>query len=70
MVKNLPAMWETKVRSLDWKDPLENERLPTPVFFPGKFQRQRSLLSYSPSGCKELDMTEQLKLSLFKLVQP
>ena len=23
MVKNLPAMWETWVRSLDWKDPLE-----------------------------------------------
>ena len=23
MVKNLPMMWETWVRSLDWKDPLE-----------------------------------------------
>ena len=23
MVKNLPARWETWVRSLDWKDPLE-----------------------------------------------
>ena len=23
MVKNLPAMWETGVRSLDWEDPLE-----------------------------------------------
>ena len=23
MVKNLPAMWETWVRSLGWKDPLE-----------------------------------------------
>ena len=23
MVKNLPAMWETWVRSLDWQDPLE-----------------------------------------------
>ena len=23
MVKNPPAMWETRVRSLDWKDPLE-----------------------------------------------
>ena len=22
MVKNPPAMWETSVRSLDWKDPL------------------------------------------------
>ena len=25
MVKSLPAMWETQVRSLDWEDPLEKE---------------------------------------------
>ena len=23
MVKNLPAMWDTRVRSLGWEDPLE-----------------------------------------------
>ena len=23
MVKNLPALWETRVRSLGWEDPLE-----------------------------------------------
>ena len=23
MVKHLPAMWETRIRSLDWGDPLE-----------------------------------------------
>ena len=23
MVKNLPAMWETQIRSLSWEDPLE-----------------------------------------------
>ena len=23
MVKNLPVMWETRVRSLGWEDPLE-----------------------------------------------
>ena len=23
MVKNLPAMWETQIRSLGWEDPLE-----------------------------------------------
>ena len=28
-------------------------------FLPGKFHRQRSLVSYSPWGCKESDMTEQ-----------
>ena len=25
MVKNLPIMWETQVRSLGWEDPLEKE---------------------------------------------
>ena len=24
-VKCLPALWETRVRSLDWEDPLEKE---------------------------------------------
>ena len=34
---------------------------PTPVFLPGKFQaRQRSLVGYSPWGCKESDTTERL----------
>ena len=44
MVKNLPAMWETRVRSLDQEDPLVKERLPTPVSLPGEFQGQRSLV--------------------------
>ena len=34
---------------------------PTPIFVPGKSHRQRSLEVYSPWGCKEVDMTEQLK---------
>ena len=39
---------------------------PTPVFLPGKFHRQRNLAGYSPWGCIELDMNEQL--STFKSV--
>ena len=35
----------------------EGERLPTPVFWPGKFHGR-----YSPWGHKESDMTEQLSL--------
>ena len=31
---------------------------PTPVFLPGKFHGQRSLVDFSPWGGKELDMTE------------
>ena len=30
----------------------------TPVFLPGKFHGQRSLVGYSPWGCKESDMTK------------
>ena len=33
---------------------------PTPVLLPGKFHGWRSLIGYSPWGCKESDMTEQL----------
>ena len=35
---------------------------PTPVFLPGEFHGQRSLVGYSPWGHKELDMTECLTL--------
>jgi len=31
---------------------------PTAVFLPGESHGQRSLVGYSPWGCKELDMTE------------
>ena len=33
---------------------------PTPVFLPGKFYGERSLVVYSPWGCKESDMTDWL----------
>ena len=59
-VKCLPAMWETQVQSLHQEDPLEKEMEPTPVLLLGKFHGQRSLVSYSPWGCKELDTTERL----------
>ena len=37
---------------------------PTPVFLPGESDGQKSLESYSPWGCKESDMSEQLSFSL------
>ena len=47
-VKNLPAMWETWVRSLGcWEDPLIRAWQPTAVFLPGESQKHRSLVSYS-----------------------
>ena len=63
-VKNLPAMQETRVRSLDREDPLE-KKLPTSVFLPGEFHGQRSLVGYTPWGGKEVDTAEWLTLSLF-----
>ena len=35
-VKNLPAMWETQVRSLDWENPLKKGMQPTSVFLTWK----------------------------------
>ena len=37
---------------------------PTPVFLPGEFYGQRSLVGCSPWDHKESDMTEWLKLKL------
>ena len=45
LLKNLHAMQETWVQSLDWEDPLEEERLPTPVFWPAEFQRGSNKLT-------------------------
>ena len=36
---------------------------PTPVLLPGESHGQRSLTGYSPCGCEEADMTEQVTLS-------
>ena len=44
MVKNLPAMQETQVQSLGWKDPLEKEMATHSSILPGKSQEQRSLV--------------------------
>ena len=57
--KNPPAMRETWVQPLGWEDPLEKERLPTPVFWPREFHGL-----YSPWGHKESNTTEQLSLSM------
>ena len=61
----LPPQIKRKLREkcLGQEDPLEKERQPIPIVLPGEFHGQRSLLGYSPWGCKELDMTERLTLS-------
>ena len=46
------------------RSPRGREWLPTPVFLPGEFHRQRSLAGYSPWAHKESGTTERLTLSL------
>ena len=58
MVKNLPAMQKTLVRSLGWEDPLEEEMATYSVFLLEDFHGLSSLASYSPWGHKESAMTE------------
>ena len=60
MVKNLPTMQEAQVWFLGGEDPLEKWMPPTPVFLPGEFHGQRSLVGYSPWGHKEPEMTKWL----------
>ena len=65
IVKILPAKQETRVQSLGQGDPLGKEWLLTPVFLPGEFHGQKTLVGYSPWGRKESDTTEQVALCLY-----
>ena len=63
-------MQETRVRSLVWEDPLEKE-MATLVFLPGKSHGGQRRVAYcSPSGSKELDMTERLNNSNNRYMEP
>ena len=56
------------VWSLDWEDLLEEKMAPHSIILAWKKKKkshkQRSLAGYSPTGCKELDMNEQLSMCL------
>ena len=54
LVKNPPAMWETRVQSLGWKDPLEKGKATHSSILAWRIP----WVVYSPWGRKELDMTE------------
>ena len=51
--------WVMKIWRRKW--------LPTPVVLPGKSHGQRGLTGYSPWGHKELDPSDWLTLSLYKV---
>ena len=59
--KNLPANAgdiEIQVWPLGGEDPLEEGMATHPSILAWEIHGQRSLVGYSPWGCKELDMTE------------
>ena len=56
--KNMPALWETGTQSLGQEDPLEKGRATHSRILAWRIHGQRSLVGYSPWGCKELDTTE------------
>ena len=58
MIKNLPAMQKTQVRSLGWEDPLEKGMATYSSVLAGESHGQRSLVGYSPWSCKESGTTE------------
>ena len=64
-VKNLLAMQEIQdmwIRSLGREDPVEEEMAIHSSILPEKSHGQRSLVGYSPKGCKKLNMIERLHL--------
>ena len=50
------------------RSPGEEKWQPTPVLLPEESHGGRSLVGYSPWGCKEWDRTEQVHFSLFHLL--
>ena len=60
MVKNPPALQKTRVWSLSWEDPLEEEMATDSSILPRKPRGQRSVMGCSPGGRQESDTTEWL----------
>ena len=50
--------FDSWVRKIPWSRKWQ----PTIVFLPEKSHRQRSLVGYSPWGCRESDTTEQMSM--------
>ena len=62
MVKCLSTMWETRVRSLGWEDPLEREMAIHSRTIAWKIPRTEE-----PTGRKESDTTERLHFTFTSL---
>ena len=65
-VKNLPAMWDTRVWFLGWEDSLE-KGMASPVFLPGEFHWQRSIGGLQSIGLKRVGHDIETKTFTFTL---
>ena len=63
-VKNLSAVKETQVQSLDWKDPPEKGMATHSSFLACRIPWTEDLAGCSPWGHKKSDVTEGVILSL------
>ena len=63
-VKSLPAMQETRVRSLGWEDPLEKEMATHSSVLDWKISWKEEPVGCSSWGRTESGMTERLTLTL------
>ena len=61
-VKNILAIWETRVQSLGWEDPLKKEMATHFSILVWKISWTEGPVRLQ-WGCKELDMTERLTVS-------
>ena len=72
MVKKLPAMQETQVRSLGWEDPLEKEMATRSSILTWEIPWTEKPLGYSPWGCKRVrhDLaTKQLYIYILAIIK-
>ena len=60
MVRNLPAMWETCVRSLDQEDPLEKELATHSSILAWEIPWTEDSGRIQSMGLQEFDMTERV----------
>ena len=58
MVKKLPAIWKTWVRSLGWEDPLEESMAAHSSILAWRIPTERGAWWAILHGVTELDMTE------------
>ena len=59
-----PAPSDSKVQAISTMREIcvQREWQPTAVFLPGESHGEKTLAGYSPRGCKESDMTEQVSM--------